>query len=160
MGEQAYGPWFEQYRTDGVIPQLGVPTDKEFDILVLDPKGDLEDILLVYIALELTKREAAMERMQRRETDFAGGLIILANEEVVARHQSGLEKRGIVFLPNWRETGTYRDMLRHALDNGEIYLMTHGELPSGREGWFPKGVTPEDVEIVDYDGRIDIKPRG
>jgi len=159
----SYGPWFEQPPTKWVIPEWSLPQDKEFDILVLHPEGNLEDIWFVYCLLEFSKRKTAGDRIQRRETDSVGGLIILANESVVAMHQTELERRGIVFLPNWRETEKYRHMVRYALENGGgVYLMEHGETSPGREGWFPKKVNPEDVgtavDIVDYDGKIDILP--
>lgn len=91
--------------------------------------------------------------------------IVLANEELIAKHQADLEKAGITFFPNWRETKEYRDLLREGLRQGnEIHVMQDVGNRGGYGVWYtPKyilrRVTKDEIKIFDPNGKIDIKPR-
>lgn len=77
---------------------------------------------------------------------------VLANEELVAEHQAALLRAGLKFFPNWRESQEYRKLLREGLRQGDkIYIMKPF-------GGFRK-TTPDDIEILDPDRKIDIKPK-
>lgn len=79
---------------------------------------------------------------------------VLANEELIAKHQKDLERSGIIFFPDWRAPRSpYRELLREGLRQGDkIYLMVEGY------GNFKK-VTTDDLEIIDLEGKLDIKPK-
>ncbi len=104
----------------------------------------------------------------------AGGksVIVLANEELVAEHQRDFEEMGLTFFPNWRESEEYGQLLREGLNQGNnIYLMRDiGKKQRGAA--FGPAFTPKyaldrlsiktldsDLEIVNPDGRINLRPR-
>lgn len=95
-----------------------------------------------------------------RPSGLGSDVTVLANEELVARHQKDFDKLGLTFLPNWRESREYRDLLREGLRQGtELHIM---QIVDGSEHgqWYTLNqVTPDELIITDITGKIDIKPR-
>jgi len=91
-------------------------------------------------------------------------VVVLANEELVARHQKDFEQSGLTFFPNWRDTQEYRELLREGLRQGQIYLMKDIGHKGGVGSWFTpeytlRQVTEEALEIVDPENMINIRPK-
>lgn len=91
---------------------------------------------------------------------------VLANEELVALHQNDFEQVGVRFIPNWRESPVYRELLKEGLRQGtDIYVMDDVDHITGLK---PPKPRPEyvlmpgeevELEIADPEGLIDIRPR-
>lgn len=79
---------------------------------------------------------------------------VLANEELIAKHQGDFERSGLTFFPNWRDSNSgYRELLREGLRQGDkIYLTTGGY------GNFEK-INLDELEIINPEGKIDIRPK-
>lgn len=92
---------------------------------------------------------------------------VLANEELVAKHQKDFESHGLTFFPDWREAKSgYRELLREGLRQGtDIYVMEDIGNKGGYGVWYMAkyalvNVTKDGIEITDPEGKIDIKPKG
>jgi len=135
-------------------------------ILVLDydPKRETEPSKTVTEAYQ-SLQEHLMD-LYEHPGDEGLDVIVLANEELVAKHQKDFEAIGLEFFPNWRNTEQYRSLLREGLrQENNLYLMKDVS-----KGWPPLNgkvitgynlvqVTGNDLEIIDRDGKIDIRPK-
>jgi len=97
-------------------------------------------------------------------TPGAADVTVLANEQVVAKYQQDFESEGVIFLAGWQEKDEYRELLREGLRQGEVYKV----LDIGNRGGFGayfqpdytlKRVSESELEVVDRDGKIDIRPK-
>ena len=119
----------------------------------------------------VTKAYGSLCERLKAKYDSLSGLgrdvvIVLANEELIIRHQSDFEQIGLKFFPNWQETPEYRDLLREGLRQGkELYIMRDVGSRTGVYGsWFGPNyslehVTEDALEIIAREGKIDIKPK-
>ena len=82
-------------------------------------------------------------------------MTVLANDEaIVGRERDFQLGSSIQFFPDWQETPLYRQMLREALDSEDIFVMRQkGSV------WAYFRATRDDLEILDPDGKINIKPK-
>lgn len=127
------------------------------DVLVLHHAASFDDVWHVYESLKATQLTAPGARAEKGK-DVRSDIILLANGAVSEKHQRHLEENGIHFLPDWRRHPVYREKLRHSLLNGGTYVMTPTVTPSGEQSRWFKLATPEDVEIRDLSGMVDVIP--
>src|SRR3990170_2908724 len=77
-----------------------------------------------------------LNRLMRSEyktpTLGASDVTVIANEQVVARHQEDFEEEGLTFLEGWQERDEYRELLREGLRQGEVYKV----IDIGNKGGF------------------------
>ena len=109
-----------------------------------------------------------LNRLMRHEhptpTPGAADITVLANEQLVARHQQDFESEGVIFLADWQNRDEYRELLREGLRQGEVYEIVDIGNKGGFGVWFQpeyvlKKVSESELEVVDKDGKIDIKPK-
>ncbi|MFA6974202.1 MAG: hypothetical protein WC238_05735 [Parcubacteria group bacterium] len=121
-------------------------------VLDYDPRQDAKnpsvDVVLAYRALNNFMREK-----YKFSSIGAKDVTVLANEELVAKHQQDFENSGLRFFPNWRTPNSgYRELLREGLKQGNnLFLMD--------ENGIPVPVTVGELNVSDLEGKVDIKPK-
>lgn len=107
------------------------------------------------------------EQMRRKYKSPSGkglDMTVLANEELVARHQKDFERIGLNFFPDWSNSNDYRELLREGLRQGtDIYVMQYVD---GKDTdyvlcpviFIGQPGSEGQLEITDLEGRVDIKP--
>ncbi len=102
----------------------------------------------------------SLRKKYGRPSGLGSDVTVLANEELVARHQKDFEKLGLTFLPDWRKSRGYRDLLREGLRQGtELHIMQIVDRDKHGHWYTLNQVTPDELIITDITGKIDIKPR-
>lgn len=98
-------------------------------------------------------------------SDLGNDVTVLANEELVAKHQKDFEDNGLSFFPDWRNSKEYRELLREGLRQGQdIYVMKDVGNRGGFGAWFLpqyelRKVTKESLNILNPEGKIDLLPK-
>ena len=121
-------------------------------VLVLDynQKRELTPSMKLFCAYENLNR-----RMREKYGEPSKGkmdVTVLANEDLVAKHQKDFEDYGLHFFPNWRAPDSaYRELLREGLKQGDLYVMNEKGLLIA--------VTVEKLNITNLEGKVDIKPK-
>ena len=127
----------------------------EYDLLVLHPEAKFGDVWYVFESLRAAKILQAREKINQGMT---GGVIVLANDEMIEKYRHELTEKGITFFPNWKTDKKYRDMIRYGLKNGVPYVMSMMDTPNGKDWWF-KEASEEDIEIKDLEGMVNVVPK-
>lgn len=116
----------------------------------------------------LTNCYHQLNRIMRHDhpspTPGASDVTVLANEQVVAKHQKDFKEEGVIFLEGWQERDEYRELLREGLRQGEVYTIVDFGNRGGFGVYFTpeytlKKVTESELEVIDRDRKIDIRPK-
>jgi len=114
-------------------------------LLVLDEKADVADMINAYNEVNRLMRDKYQHQ----------GMTVLANDEaIVGRERDFQLGANIEFFPDWQETPLYRQLLREALDSEDIFVMRQKG-----SAWAYVRATRDDLEILNPDRKINIKPR-
>lgn len=133
-------------------------------VLVLDYDPHRDD----HPSKALTDCYHQLNRLMRHEyptpTPGAIDITVLANEQLVSKHQQDFEEVGVIFLRDWQNRDEYRELLREGLNQGEVYKIVDIGNQGGFGAWFQpeyvlKKASESELEIVDRDGKIDIRPK-
>lgn len=129
-------------------------------ILVLDYDEEREESPQRAVINSYLNLQSHLRQKYRTHSQNGIDATVLANEELVAKHENDFREKGMHFFPDWRNSNEYRELLREGLRQGnDIYMMCRIGSGTIVPTYALKRVSESALEITDREGKIDIKPK-
>ena len=114
-------------------------------LLVLDERASVEEMVTSYQLVNRIMREKYKEN----------GLTVLANDDAIRGKELEFSARSnLRFIPDWERSLMYRNIIREALKQKEIYVMKQHNMD-----WMTIEAKENDYVILDSQRNTNVKPR-
>lgn len=118
---------------------------KDFALLVLDENAPIDDMINTVLRVKQFLENKTRGR----------GIVVMVNDEAIKGNEISFMKGAkIQFFQDWPTNLTYRNMIRDALESDHKFIMK-----KQNERWTFTEALPNDYEILDPDGMINIVPK-